>query len=428
MNPALNYCQKADVLIEDGRIEAIAPQINADCRIIRAEGLHVVPGLIDVHVHLRDPGHTYKEDLASGTRAAAHGGFTSVICMANTAPVLDNSRVLQQLASRFAQEACINVYPVGAVTQSLEGRILTDFTSLRDAGAVGFSDDGRVVQNSDLMYRGLLAAKELALPISQHAEDAYLSAGTIINEGEISRRLGLKGDLEAAEAIIVGRDITLASYTGGHVHVGHISTAAAVGMVRQAKKLGINVTAEVTPHHLLLTQEDVLKIRANAKMRPPLRTGYDVEALREALAEGIIDCIATDHAPHSIEEKEVDLAYAANGIIGLETAVGIILTRLVNPGIIRLEDAVKSWTANPARIFNLKNKGNLSVGYDADITILDLTKKWTVDSSRFYSKARNTPFNGWELTGKAVLTMVSGRIVWSEANLETEGVSNGCSA
>lgn len=423
LDPGSNFHQIADILIENGRILAIAPDIAGEFTIIDARGQLVVPGLIDVHVHLRDPGHTYKEDLTTGTKAAAHGGFTSIVCMPNTAPVLDNSQIIQQLLNRCSTEACVNVFPLGAATQSSEGRMLTDFHSLAAAGVVGFSDDGKVVQNTELMYRALLATKDLGLPLSQHAEDQYLSGGTVINEGEIARRLGVKGDLIISEAITVGRDITLASYTGGHVHVEHVSTAAAVELIRVARKQGIHVTAEVAPHHLILTEEDVVKLRAYGKMRPPLRTKRDVEALRQALADGTIDCIATDHAPHSIEEKEIDIAYAANGIIGLETAVGLILTHLVRPGIIRLEDAIAAWTYKPAEIFALKHKGRLLAGYDADITLINLADKWTVDSGKFYSKARNTAFNGWELIGKPVLTMVAGKVVWSENN-EVGGITN----
>ena len=242
----------------------------------------------------------------------------------------------------------------------------------------------------------------------------------MINEGKTSLILDVKGDLDISESIIVARDIILASRTGGHVHIGHISTAAAVSMVEEAKSRGINVTAEVTPHHLVLTDEDIMTLGTNGKMRPPLRTKRDVEALRKALADGIIDCIATDHAPHSLDEKNLDITYAANGVVGLETAVGVILTHLVHPGLLRIEDAIAAWTYKPAQIFRLKNKGQLVVGYDADITLIDMEKEWKVDSSKFYSKGKNTPFNGWELKGKPVLTMVGGRIAWAEEEVTKE--------
>ncbi|MFZ5755190.1 MAG: dihydroorotase [Bacillota bacterium] len=414
LDPASGFDRITDVLVMGKTVVAVGNNLPEGEIVVDARGKIVVPGLIDIHVHLRDPGLTYKEDLISGTRAAAHGGFTSIACMPNTIPVLDTSEQVRNLVKRARQEALVNVFPVAAVTQGSEGRILTDFQALRDAGAVALSDDGKVIQNSELMYRALLKGKDLGLPISQHAEDSYLSANTVVNEGTVSAKLGVKGDPAISEGLIVGRDIELAACTEGHVHIGHISTARAVAMVRQAKAMGIRVTAEVTPHHLLLTEEDVLKIGVNGKMRPPLRKREDVEELRRALADGTIDVIASDHAPHALSEKEIDITYAANGIVGLETAVGLILTFLVHPGLLKLADAIAAWTYKPAQIFNLYGKGRINAGYDADITIIDLHKKWKVDVDEFYSKGKNTPFNGWELTGKPVLTMVGGKIVWSE--------------
>ncbi len=422
LDPASGFDRIADILVIGKTIVAVGNNLPDGEIVVDARGKTVVPGLIDIHVHLRDPGLTYKEDLISGTKAAAHGGFTSIACMPNTIPVLDTSEQVRNLVKRARQEAVVNVFPVAAVTQGSEGRILTDFQALKEAGAVALSDDGKVVQNSELMYRALLKGRDLGLPISQHAEDSYLSANTVVNEGIVSAKLGVKGDPDISESLIVGRDIELAAYTGGHVHIGHISTARAVAMVRRAKAKGIRVTAEVTPHHLLLTEEDVLKIGVNGKMRPPLRKREDVEELRRALADGTIDAIASDHAPHALSEKEIDITYAANGIVGLETAVGLILTFLVHPGLLKLADAIAAWTYKPAQIFNLQEKGRINAGYDADITIIDLNKKWKVDADQFYSKGKNTPFNGWELTGKPVLTMVAGKIVWSEKEGFVHGV------
>lgn len=425
IDPAGNVDDKKDILLEKGKVVSIGDSLEATegVHLIDAQGKIVCPGFIDLHVHLRDPGQTYKETIATGTMAAAQGGFTSIACMPNTIPVLDNPEIITNLVKRFAKEAVVNVFPVGAITIESEGRALTDFAALKDAGIVALSDDGRVVQNAEQMYRALLRAKKLGLPISQHAEDNYLSAGTVINEGEIAFRLGVKGDPAVSEAVIVARDILLAEVTGGHVHVGHISTARAADLVRQAKLKGINVTAEVTPHHLILREEDVIKVGANGKMRPPLRTKEDVEALQEALREGVIDCIATDHAPHTRGEKEeVNFVNALNGIVGLETAVGLILTHLVDKGLISLFDAVKAWTMKPAEIFNLKNKGSLQVGYDGDITIIDPAKEWVVNAQTFASKGKNTPFHNWRLKGKAVLTMVGGKIVWCDE--DWEGVEN----
>lgn len=427
IDPADNLDKIVDILIENRKIKALDTDIaiNENVEIIDGRGKVICPGFIDLHVHLRDPGLTYKETLATGTLAAAGGGFTSIACMPNTIPVLDNPELIGNFMNRVQKEAYVNVYPIGAITLESEGRALTDFYSLKEAGVVALSDDGRVVQNAELMYRALLRSKDLGLPISQHAEDMYLSSGTVINDGDIAFRMGVKGDPDVSESIIVARDILLAARTGGHIHIGHISTAEAARLVRQAKEQGIRVTAEVTPHHLILTEEDVLKVGSNGKMRPPLRTKKDVEALREALRDGTIDCIATDHAPHSLEEKEVNLTNAANGIVGLETGVGLVLTHLVDKDIITLNEAIRAWTIRPAEIFGLKNKGRLAIGYDADITILDLEKEWVVDSNQFYSKGKNTPFNGWQLKGKAVLTMVGGKIVWMGEDWKKGGISDG---
>ncbi|MFZ5943034.1 MAG: dihydroorotase [Bacillota bacterium] len=425
LDPAGKLNDITDILIIDKKIAAIGTNLGEADKVVEAQGKLAVPGLIDVHVHLRDPGQTYKEDLTSGTKAAAQGGFTTIACMPNTIPVIDSPEKVSSLLERIKEEAWVNVLPMGAITLESEGRALTDFRALKEAGVIAFSDDGKVVQNAELMHRALIRSKELGLPISQHAEDVYLSSATVINEGEIAFRLGVKGDPDVSESIIVARDILLAAHTGGHIHIEHISSGATVDLIREAKAKGIKVTAEVTPHHLLLTDEDVLKKGVNCKMRPPLRSDKDLEALRAGLADGTIDCIATDHAPHAVEEKDVGLPNAANGIVGLETAVGLILTHLVHPGIISLETAIAAWTHKPAQIFDLQTKGRIAEGFDADITIIDMEKDWTVDTSLFYSKGKNTPFEGWKLKGKVILTMVAGKVVWTDENTNLEGVLNG---
>lgn len=423
LDPAVNFKEVCDVLIIGNRIEAIDKNLACDdCTVIDAKGKLVVPGLIDLHVHLRDPGQTEKEDIASGTKAAAQGGFTSIACMPNTIPVLDSPGLIKDLMLKIKEKAWVNVFPLGSITLESEGRALTDFRALKEAGVVGLSDDGRVVQNAELMYRALTKAKDFGLPISQHAEDTYLSAGTVINDGEVAFRLGVKGDPQVSEGIIVARDIMLASHTGGHIHFGHISCRESVELIGQAKERGINVTAEVTPHHLILTEEDVLQVGVNGKMRPPLRTKEDVNALRKALKEGVIDCIATDHAPHTEFDKNVSLANSANGIVGLETAIGVVFTHLITPGLLTLEEAIGALTYKPAQIFGLNNKGRLTQGYDADITIIDPQLCWTVDSKEFCSKGKNTPFNGWKLKGKSVTTIVNGKTVWSDENIPVKGV------
>jgi dihydroorotase len=413
VDPASSMDAIQDVLVADGRIERVGRDLPAgpDTTVLDATGKLVCPGFIDIHVHLREPGYEYKETVASGTRAAAAGGFTAVACMANTQPVNDNRSITDYIRAKAAAEGAVRVYPIGAVTRGLGGEELAELAELAEAGCVAFSDDGRCVMNAALYRRAMEYTLPFGAPIISHAEDHHLSRGAAMNEGVVSTELGIIGAPAAAEDIMVARDIVLAELTGAHVHIAHLSTAGAVRLVREAKSRGVRVTAEVTPHHLLLTEEAVRSFDANAKMNPPLRTKRDADVLLEALADGTIDCIATDHAPHAGSEKEGEFDRAAFGIIGLETAVGLLLDRLVRPGALPLGTLVSRLSRDPARLLGLPG-GSLAPGAAADITLLDPAAAWTVDPARFQSRSRNTPFGGWALTGRPWKTIVGGRIVW----------------
>jgi dihydroorotase len=360
-----------------------------------------------MHVHLREPGFEYKETIASGTRAAAAGGFTAVACMANTFPVNDNRAVTDYILARAKVEGVVRVYPIGAVTRNLEGAQLAELAELAEAGCVAFSDDGKCVMNAELYRRAMEYALPFGVPVISHAEDCHLAHGSAMNEGLVSTELGLAGQPAAAEEVMVARDIILAELTGAHLHVAHISTAGAVRLVRDAKARGIRVTAEVTPHHLVLTDEALRSYDPNCKVAPPLRAKRDVEACLEALVDGTIDCVATDHAPHALSDKEGELAETANGVVGLETAVPLLLDRLVRPGVVDLPTLVTRLSTAPARLLNLPG-GSLAPGAAADITILDPEQAWTVDPATFRSRSRNTPFAGFAGTGAPWMTLVGG--------------------
>jgi dihydroorotase len=409
LDPAAGVDGILDLLVAEGRIvrSGKALEAPADARVIDAAGKVVCPGFVDIHTHLREPGHEYKETIASGTRAAAAGGFTAVCCMANTFPVNDNRAVTDYILARARVEGVVRVHPIGAVTRNLEGTQLAELAEQAEAGCVAFSDDGRCVMNAELYRRAMEYALPFGTPIISHAEDADLARHGAMNEGIVSTELGLHGQPAAAEDVMVARDIVLAELTGAHVHIAHVSTAGAVRMIREARARGVRVTTEATPHHLLLTDEAVRGWDPNTKMAPPLRGKRDVEALLEALADGTIDCIATDHAPHALSEKEDEYAQAANGVVGLETAVSVLLDRLVRPGIIDLATLVTRLSSGPARLLNLPG-GSLAPGAAADITILDLDRPWTVDPAAFRSRARNTPFAGWTGAGAPWLTIVGG--------------------
>ena len=408
LDPTAGVDEIQDLLITDGRIARAGRGLAAaGVEIVDATGKVVCPGFIDIHTHLREPGFEYKETVASGTRAAAAGGFTAVCCMANTFPVNDNRAVTDYILARARVEGVVRVYPIGAVTRNLEGTQLAELAEQVEAGCVAFSDDGKCVMNAELYRRAMEYVLPFGTPVISHAEDRHLAHAGVMNEGIVSTELGLTGEPSAAEDVMVARDIVLAELTGAHVHIAHISTAGAVRMVRDAKARGVHVTTEVTPHHLLLTDEAVRSWDPNTKMAPPLRTKRDVDALQEALADGVIDCIATDHAPHALSEKEDEFAEAANGIVGLETAVCALLDRLVKPGLLDLATLVTRLSSGPARLLDLPG-GSLAPGAAADITILDLDKAWRVEPSSFRSRSRNTPFTGWTGVGAPWMTIVGG--------------------
>jgi dihydroorotase len=367
----------------------------------------VVPGLIDLHVHLREPGYEYKETIATGTAAAKAGGFTAVCCMPNTQPVNDSRSVTEFILSQAAKEAAARVLPIGAITKGSKGEELSEIGELRDAGCVGISDDGRPVMAASVMRRAMEYSKIFDLPVISHCEDASLSAKGVMNEGFVSTELGLRGIPNAAEDVMVARDISLAELSGARVHICHVSTAGAVRLVREAKQRGVRVTAETCPHYFMLTEEAVRGYNTMAKMNPPLRTAEDVAAVRQGLKDGAIEVIATDHAPHGLDEKAVEFDAAPFGIAGLETAVGLSL-KLVAEGVLSLSDLIARMSLGPAKI--IKNSGGtLSVGAVADITIIDPDLEWTVKAAEFRSRSRNTPFDGWKLKGKAVRTIVNGK-------------------
>ncbi len=415
VDPLAGRAAPGDVLVDGAAIVAAgAPGTleAADATVLEARGLLVLPGLVDMHVHLREPGHEYKETVATGVAAALAGGFTSVACMANTEPVNDSAAVTQYILDRARLAGGTRVYPIGALSLGLQGEQLAEIGEMHRAGIVAVSDDGCPVMDAGLMRRALEYAGMFGLPVIAHEEDRGLACGGVMNEGVTSLRLGLRGVPAAAEEVMVARDIALVALTGGRLHVAHLSTAGSVALVRDAKARGLAVTAEVTPHHLFLTEEAVEGYGTNAKMAPPLRTRADVEVLRAALADGTIDAIATDHAPHHHDEKEVEFDQAANGVVGLETALPLAL-RLVAEGVCDLPTLVARMTVGPARVLGLPG-GTLAPGAPADVTLVDPERRWKVEARGFRSKSRNTPFEGWEMTGRAVAVVVGGRLVYDE--------------
>jgi dihydroorotase len=406
----------ADVLIEHGKIVSVEPVTSSlrgkpqpGVRILDAAGKLVLPGFVDLHVHFREPGFEHKETIETGSAAAAAGGFTTVCCMPNTYPVNDCQAVTELILDRARTAGMANVLPVGAITKGSEGQELAEIGELRRAGCVAISDDGRPVMNSLVMRRAMEYALAFDVPVVDHCEDLHLSEGGCMNEGLVSTQLGLPGIPAAAEDVMVARNIALAEMTGARLHLAHISTAGSVRLVRDAKARGVRLTAEVAPHHFMLTEEAVNGYDTNAKMNPPLRTRDDVQVVREALRDGAIDAIATDHAPHASQEKEQEFAAAPNGVVGLETAFALTMA-LVDDGLLSLERAVAALTIGPARAFNLA-KGTLAPGADADVVVVDPKTAWTVDPTRFKSKSRNSPFGGWKVKGRVLYTIVGGRIV-----------------
>jgi dihydroorotase len=414
IDPATNSDAELDLLLRDGRVAELAPRsklIGRAAETLDARGLVVAPGFIDLHVHLREPGQSHKETIATGTAAAAAGGFTSVCPMPNTSPVNDSAEITTWM-QQAARGAVVNVFPVAAATLGSNGEQIADFYALQRAGAVAFTDDGKPVLDDKLMREALSLAARLKVPVIQHAEDTRLTAGATMNEGPMAFRLGLRGMPAEAESRIVERDIELARATQAHLHVAHLSTAAALKAVRRGKRDRVHVTCEVTPHHFTLLDENIGEYDSNFKMNPPLRSDADREALLAALADGAIDAIATDHAPHAQHEKEVEFDRAPFGVIGLETALALAITRLHREKNIPLRRLVELLSTNPARIMNLRGRGTLEPGAHADVVIFDPRKRWTYNASQSLSKSRNTPFNGWTFTGKVVATIVSGNFVY----------------
>lgn len=423
IDPSQNYDSLADILIENGKITALdrpgqIPKEKAS-RCISAEGAWVLPGLIDVHVHLREPGFEYKETIESGTRAAVAGGFTSVACMANTQPVNDNPSVTAYIREKAKATALCRVFPIGAVSKGLKGEELAEVGGMVAEGAKAISDDGMPVMNSYLMRKAMDYAKAFGIPVISHPEDMFLVGQGVMNESAVSNELGLRGNPAAAEEIMVAREIALCRLTRAPVHLAHLTTAVALQHLERAKKDGVPVTAEVAPHHLILTEESIRGYHTNFKMSPPLRGDQDVKALREALASGLIDMIATDHAPHGLVDKDVEFDQAAHGIIGLQTALPLTL-RLVKEGVISVQRWVEALTIRPAKLLNLE-LGTLRVGQSADISIVDPNAKWKLAKEKVLSKSRNSPFLDWELQGQAIATIVGGKIMFDITSESSAG-------
>jgi dihydroorotase len=424
VDPATGRDGLFDVLVENGKISAVGrggtldpaqlqmPGMDGELPVIDAKGLIVAPGFVDMHVHLREPGFEYKETIETGTRAAVAGGVTSVACMANTDPVNDNAAVTQYILQKAAKAGYANVFPIGAVSVGLAGEHMAEFGEMHEAGIVAVSDDGMPVVDSALMRRALEYARMFKLPVIVHEEDPGLCCGAVMHEGRVSVKLGLKGMPSAGEAVMVARDIELVRTTGGKLHIAHISCAEAVDMVRRAKKEGLEITAEAAPHHFMLDDTAVEAYNTNAKMKPPLRSGSDVEAIRKGLADGTIDAIATDHAPHHRDEKVCEFDKAAFGIVGLETMLPLSL-ELVRGGYIDLNRMIDALSTQPAKVLGI-GRGTLAVGAPADIAIFDPDREWTLKAESMSTKSRNTPFDGWKLKGKTVRTLVEGVVVWED--------------
>jgi dihydroorotase len=414
IDPSSGTDDTLDILIDKGKIVELKAKIDAkEAKLIDASRLVVAPGFIDMHVHLRDPGQEDKETISTGSQAAAKGGFTSIACMPNTNPVNDNRGVTEYIISEAKKKAAVNVFPIAAITRGLKGEELTDMADLVEAGAVAFSDDGHPVENSQTMRRALEYSKLLNSLIIDHCEDRNLSGEGVMNEGYYSYLFGLRGIPDSSEETMVARDIILAQKAGARIHIAHLSVKGAVDAVKGAKKKKVRVTAEVTPHHLFLTDSCLETYDTNLKVNPPLRSKEDAQALVQAVKEGVVDVFSTDHAPHATDEKDVEFDTAPFGICGLETAVSLLLDRLVNKNIISLQKFIQMSSTNPALILGLENKGKISPGADADLTILNLHKEIVIDVKSFKSKSRNNPFHDWKLRGAAVMTIVGGKIVFS---------------
>jgi dihydroorotase len=413
VDPIEKTISAQDLLIEDGIIREMAPEIApGDHQVISCQDMLIAPGLLDMHVHLRDPGLTYKEDIATGTAAAAAGGFTGVACMPNTKPATDCPEIIKEILKKADTQGSCHVYPIGAVTLGQKGDTLTDFPALADSGAIAFSDDGVPVTSAKRMRDALLEAKKLGKIVISHCEDGEMVQNYAVNEGAVSRQLGLPGRPAIAEDLMVARDLMLAAETGAHVHIAHVSTAGAAGLIREAKKRGVSVTAETCPQYFIYTEQELLKKGTLARVNPPLRTEADRQAILEAVLDGTLDCIVTDHAPHSTEEKARPLPDAPSGMIGLETSLAACITYLVKPGFLTIPELIFKMSTAPARILGLE-PGLLKAGAPADLCVFDPDETWTVDPEQFRSKARNTIFAGEALTGKVKHTLCGGKVTFS---------------
>lgn len=408
IDPASGRDATGDLWIVDGKI---AESVRKATRTIDARGKWVVPGLIDIHVHFREPGHEAKETIAAGCAAAVAGGFTSVATMANTGRPVDNAMAVRYVRDRAAEAQLARVFPIGAVTQDLKGEELAELGLMSEAGSVAFSDDGHPVMNSEILRRALEYAAMFRRPIISHCEDAHLTKGATMNEGRVATELGLRGWPAVAEAAMAARDCLLARWTGARLHIAHVSSKETVEVIRASKKAGDPVTAEASPHHLTLDESRLKTYDPRFRMNPPLRTAEDVEAVVAALADGTIDCIASDHAPHTVEEKDREFDACPNGVIGLETTLGVVLTDLVSEKKLTLARAIEAMSSSPARVLGLRH-GSLAIGDAADVTIIDPEREWKVDPSKFMSRGRCTPWEGRTLTGAAIVTLVGGRIVY----------------
>ncbi len=418
IDPANGIDEVTNVFIDNGMISEVGVDAyldGLDMEVIDASGKIVAPGLVDMHVHLREPGQEYKEDIESGTKAAVFGGVTSVACMPNTDPVCDNEAVVTYIKSKAAEVGYANVYPIGAVSKGQEGKFLAEIGEMAFAGAVAVSDDGHPVENSGLMRRAIEYSQMFDVIVISHCEDMALGEGDM-NEGPVASAMGLRGISRAAEEVMAARDAIIAEAVGGRVHIAHISTKGSVEIIRQAKKRGVKITCETCPHYFALTEEACLGFNTNAKMNPPLRTAEDVAAIKEGLADGTIDCIVTDHAPHHPDEKECEFGLAKNGIVGLETSLGLGIKYLVKEGVLTMSRLIEKMSLNPSRILGI-SKGTLSPGHTADVVIFDPEKKWTVDITKLHSKGKNSPYDGFELFGKPEYVIVGGEIVINQGEL-----------
>jgi dihydroorotase len=405
-----------DVLIEDGKIKQAGNDIVEKCEKIDVKGKYVLPGLIDIHVHLREPGFEYKETIESGTKAALAGGYTGVACMPNTDPVMDNPAVVELVISKSKREGHVNVYPIASVSKLAKGEELSEIGLLVKSGAIAVSDDAAPIMSAELMRRALEYSKMFGIPVITHCEDKTMTVDCVMNEGYNSSILGLRGMPSAAESIIAGRNIELAEYTGGKLHICHVSARSTVELIRLAKKRGVNVTCETAPHYFTLTDDCLKTYDTNFKMTPPLRTKDDVQAVIEGLKDGTIDCIASDHAPHGRIDKEVEFNYAAFGVIGIETQFALTITELVEKKILSMEQAVEKLSVNPAKVLGLA-KGSLKPGTDADISIMDTSEEYKIDADSFRSKSRNTPFNGMKVKGMPYIVIINGDIKYREGRI-----------